>query len=307
MPTPLHPFPSLPSTGRLGGAGEADALMDAAKRGEPSKPNNAVEAAKNFESVMVTELLKTMRATIPEGEDGFAMKTTWGMFDESISNAAAGGLGLAPMIARDLGATEEEVRAMMRTNAAPVGPEASLRLHPKLGEPSAPPVPVGIQATARYEARLPSNGQRVRSGVASPGLPQPGLMPTRGVISSEYGWRTHPISGKRRFHEGVDIAAPEGTEIRAVQSGKVRFAGNKGGYGKVVELEHADGSITRYAHAARIHVQRGDRIEVGESIADVGQTGHATGPHLHFQVERGGKATDPIEYLTELRAAQKGP
>jgi murein DD-endopeptidase MepM/ murein hydrolase activator NlpD len=127
-------------------------------------------------------------------------------------------------------------------------------------------------------------------------------MPVDGVVSSDFGWRTHPISGKRRFHEGMDIAAPTGTEVRAVQSGTVRFAGTKGGYGNVVELEHGDGTVTRYAHASRLHVRRGDKIEVGESIADVGQTGHATGPHLHFQVEREGEAVDPVDYLSALRA-----
>ncbi len=303
MPTPLD---QLSSTGALTRAGASELAELSKKRGDTS-PTNAVDAAKNFESLMVTELLKTMRSTIPENEDGFAMNTVWGMFDEAISKTAAGGLGLAPMLARDLGATEEEVNAMTLVGPEASGAEARLRL----AQPGASAAQMGAPTKSlaapdkparRYQALMPTTAGRVRSGVAGVGLPQPGLMPVEGVVSSEFGWRTHPISGKRRFHEGMDIAAPTGTEIRAVQAGEVRFAGSKGGYGNVVELEHRDGTITRYAHASRVHVRRGDKIEVGESIADVGQTGHATGPHLHFQVERGGDPIDPVDYLTALRA-----
>ena len=229
------------------------------------------------------------------------------MFDEAISDAASGGLGLAPMIARDLGASEEEVRAMSFGASGPSGREAALRLGVNPAEGPGAPSNSPVRAAQRYARHLPPPGERIRAGVLDLGRPQPGLMPVEGVVSSPFGWRTHPITGDRRFHEGVDIAAPEGTEIRAVQSGVVRFAGRRGGYGNVVELEHPDGSVSRYAHASRIHVRRGDRVEVGESVADVGQTGHATGPHLHFQVERDGKAVDPNAYLSDLRVAHKGP
>lgn len=297
----------LSSTAALAGAG-ANELVELSKRGANAKPTSAVEAAKNFESLMVTELLKTMRATIPENEDGFAMNTVWGMFDEAISKTAAGGLGLAPMLARDLGATEDEIKSLTLMGPSPSGSEARLRLTgPEAAPTDIPGAPTKTMAAAekplqRYEALMPPNAGRMRSGVGAFGLPQAGLMPVDGVVSSDFGWRTHPISGKRRFHEGMDIAAPTGTEVRAVQSGTVRFAGTKGGYGNVVELEHGDGTVTRYAHASRLHVRRGDKIEVGESIADVGQTGHATGPHLHFQVEREGEAVDPVDYLSALRA-----
>ena len=303
MPTPLD---QLSSTGALTRAGASELAELSKKRGDTS-PNNAVDAAKNFESLMVTELLKTMRSTIPENEDGFAMNTVWGMFDDAISKTAAGGLGLAPMLARDLGATEEEVKAMTLLGPSASGKEAQLKLSTspasaeRMGAPTKS-LAASDKPVQRYEAFMPATSGRVRAGVGSMGLPQAGLMPVEGVVSSEFGWRTHPISGKRRFHEGMDIAAPTGTEIRAVQTGTVRFAGPKGGYGNVVELEHRDGTITRYAHASRVHVRPGDKIEVGESIADVGQTGHATGPHLHFQVERAGEPIDPVDYLTALRA-----
>ena len=118
-----------------------------------------------------------------------------------------------------------------------------------------------------------------------------------GRVSSKYGWRTHPISGVRKFHGGMDIAALEGTEIRAAQAGTVTFSGHRPGYGKTVEIRHADGTTGRYAHASRLHVQIGDRVDAGEGIADVGQTGQATGPHLHFEVRRHGHPIDPQRWL----------
>ena len=124
MPTPLD---QLSSTGALTRAGASE-LADLSKKRGSTSPNNAVDAAKNFESLMVTELLKTMRSTIPENEDGFAMNTVWGMFDDAISKTAAGGLGLAPMLARDLGATEEEVKAMTLLGPSASGKEARLEL-----------------------------------------------------------------------------------------------------------------------------------------------------------------------------------
>ncbi|MGB1700163.1 MAG: rod-binding protein, partial [Nannocystaceae bacterium] len=124
MAGPLHPL----GTTAAQASADATELEALSKRRGDRKPHNAVEAAKNFESLMVTELLKTMRATIPENENGFAMNTVWGMFDDAISKTAAGGLGLAPMLARDLGASEEEVRTMTRMSATPSGPESRLRL-----------------------------------------------------------------------------------------------------------------------------------------------------------------------------------
>jgi len=111
-----------------------------------------------------------------------------------------------------------------------------------------------------------------------------------GNITSRFGWRG------RDWHPAVDIAAPEGTPVRAADSGVVTFAGWEAGYGRLIIIDHGDGLTTRYGHLSRILVQPGDRVERGQVIGSVGQTGRATGPHLHFEVRIGGEARNPLQY-----------
>lgn len=118
-----------------------------------------------------------------------------------------------------------------------------------------------------------------------------------GWISSAFGYRNDPFSGKRAFHAGVDIASKSGVPIRAVASGVVIAASVKPGYGVTVEINHGKGYITRYAHALKAMVELGDRVEKGDVVAVVGSTGRSTGAHLHFEVLRDGKPVDPRKYL----------
>lgn len=118
-----------------------------------------------------------------------------------------------------------------------------------------------------------------------------------GRISSKFGYRRHPIRKTVIFHRGLDIAAPQGTPIRAVLPGTVTFSGRRGGYGHVVEIKHANGLVTRYAHNERNIVKAGVRVRAGEQIARVGSSGISTGPHLHFEVIRRGERLDPLLYL----------
>ncbi|MFM7887623.1 MAG: peptidoglycan DD-metalloendopeptidase family protein [Pseudanabaena sp.] len=122
---------------------------------------------------------------------------------------------------------------------------------------------------------------------------------TGAVISSGFGWRVHPVTGERRLHKGVDFAAPTGTPIFAAADGVVTDAGwTDSGYGNIVELRHSDGSVTLYAHTNRVYVFKGQVVNRGQAIAEVGSTGRSTGPHLHFEVQPDGKnAVDPMDYL----------
>jgi len=122
-----------------------------------------------------------------------------------------------------------------------------------------------------------------------------------GWISSKYGWRTNPFSGRRAFHAGVDIAAKWGAETIAVASGVVVHAGLMGGYGYLVEINHGDGYVTRYAHNEEILVKQGDTVSQGQVIARVGSTGYSTGPHVHFEVLRKGKTINPVKYMRASR------
>ena len=122
-------------------------------------------------------------------------------------------------------------------------------------------------------------------------------MPVRGRLSDKYGWRKHPVYRKRLFHAGIDIAAPKGTPIAAVQNGKVIYAGRRAGYGNLVIVSHANGFSTRYAHCSSILVKKGQNIRAGQLVAKVGATGVATGNHLHFEVRKNGKTQNPLTYL----------
>ena len=116
-------------------------------------------------------------------------------------------------------------------------------------------------------------------------------MPTRGSISSRYGMRNG------RMHRGLDIAAKTGTAIKAADGGKVVFAGYKGAFGNLVEIDHGNGFKTRYAHCSKILVKVGDKVYKGQHIANVGNTGRSTGSHLHFEVLKNGKNYNPSNYL----------
>jgi len=110
-------------------------------------------------------------------------------------------------------------------------------------------------------------------------------LPVSGVISSPRGWRRDPINGESRYHAGTDIAAPMGTPIRAVAEGRVIESGSKSGYGNTVVVETGDGRKMLYAHNNQNFVRVGDWVSRGDTIAEVGSTGRATGPHVHFEVK----------------------
>ena len=116
-------------------------------------------------------------------------------------------------------------------------------------------------------------------------------------LSSSYGWRRNPLTGTMNMHEGLDFSAPPGTPIRASTGGVVRTVTVHPGYGNMVEIDHGEGLITRYAHARVILVKEGQIVARGEVIARVGSTGLSTGPHLHFEVRRNDKALDPRAFL----------
>lgn len=139
-----------------------------------------------------------------------------------------------------------------------------------------------------------------RAGVAAS---LPSLTPINyPYLSSSFGWRRHPISGRHVMHEGLDFAAPRGTPIYAASGGVVTVAGYKSGYGKMVEIHHGNDLVTRYAHASKVKVKTGDIVERGQEIAAVGSTGHSTGPHLHFEVRMAGHPLDPVLFLEKPEA-----
>lgn len=123
------------------------------------------------------------------------------------------------------------------------------------------------------------------------------IWPVRGVITSYFGNRRHPIFRVVKFHTGIDVAARSGTPIKAADSGVVIFSGWWGGYGNVVIINHGKGLQTVYAHQLRRYVSKGDKVDKHQVIGLVGSTGYSTGPHLHFEVRRNGETQNPMRYL----------
>ena len=140
-----------------------------------------------------------------------------------------------------------------------------------------------------------SGGSQVR--VSSSGF----IYPISGPITSQFGWRTHPIFKSRIFHSGIDIGGPNGGTIKASNDGKVIYAGWYGGYGKVVILDHGviNGKpiTTLYGHMSAITVSNGQFVKKGQQVGREGSTGYSTGPHCHFEVRVNGKPTNPLNYI----------
>lgn len=125
----------------------------------------------------------------------------------------------------------------------------------------------------------------------------PSIWPTHGWLTSRYGYRISPFTGKKQFHAGIDIAGAAGTEVVAPAEGKVVFVGKRGAMGNSLIIDHGFGVRTQYGHTSKIFVKRGDVVERGEKIAAMGNTGRSTGPHLHYVVQVHGKTQNPLDYI----------
>ena len=118
-----------------------------------------------------------------------------------------------------------------------------------------------------------------------------------GWISSYYGYRIDPFNGKKTFHHGLDFAGKSGSDVNTVADGIVSWTGKRSGYGQMVEIEHGNGYVTRYAHNKSLTVKKGERVEKGQQVALMGSTGRSTGPHVHFEVLLDGKTVNPYNFV----------
>jgi murein DD-endopeptidase MepM/ murein hydrolase activator NlpD len=156
----------------------------------------------------------------------------------------------------------------------------------------------GLTSIAQKAAGSSAGGTDTRSVEAQnvsallPDIPRP-------QISSGYGTRRDPFTGELKFHSGIDISAPEGTEIHAAAQGTVVFSGEQRGYGNVVILDHGNGYLTKYAHNQENLVKEGEKIDYGSVIARAGSTGRSTGSHVHFEVLHNGQAVNPGRILAK--------
>ena len=166
------------------------------------------------------------------------------------------------------------------------------------------------QQTQQKEDRLASLAQKLSTQPTTTIINMPttgsyagnGMLALRPItssarMSSGFGYRIHPVTGKSKFHKGMDFAAPIGTPIYATGNGVVTFSGWGTGYGRYVEVDHGNGTVTRYAHTSANYVNVGDTVYANQQIAAVGNTGRSTGAHLHYEVRQNGQAVNPQTYL----------
>ena len=238
------------------------------------------KVSQEFESLFVAYLLKIMRETIEESglaEGGLGKSIYTDLFDQELARDIAqhGALGISDLLIRRL-STE------------------------------------GLEGPAESSSQRPAGGPQKRPPVSSaPGLSSPVTdleadaevpdfrMPIQAPVSSSFGMRRDPFTSQLRFHKGLDLAAPTGTKVRAALAGEVIYAGYQPGFGNTVVLQHSDGLLTRYAHLASTEVRKGELIGTEDVLGSVGNSGHSTGPHLHFEVLRWGEQIDPMPTSAE--------
>lgn len=147
----------------------------------------------------------------------------------------------------------------------------------------------------------------LRSGVRIPDLTILTVDPVADTESSGFGWRRDPFRHSRRYHRGTDFRARPGTPVLCAGDGVVVFAGRQHGYGNVIYIDHGGGVVTRYAHLRRIETRRDAAVTAGERIGQVGSTGRATGPHLHFEIRLDGRAVDPVTAMAIADLERQSP
>jgi len=238
--------------------------------------------AKEMEAMFAYEMIKVMRETSDMSAKGSLGKDTYmSLFDQEISRILAErGLGLRDMLEKGL-----QHMANKAGNVPTALDKQNIKTEGKQ--------PV----TDEIKALLPAIGLNKEKQALIDEVKT--LLPDidRARISSGYGRRQDPYTGEQKNHFGLDIAAPEGTEVHSVRNGTVLFSGEQKGYGNVVVIDHGDGFLAKYAHNQINLVQQGQEVEAGSVIAQVGSTGRSTGPHVHFEVLYQGEHVHPDTLL----------
>lgn len=257
----------------------SNALLDSLKglKGKGGAENEAQmkKAAQQFESFFVSQIFDSIQKAVPENEflgGGNEQSIFQSMFIEEVTKQGAEhgpGMGIAAAILKQMKGPQ-----CVPTVADPAlaGVEKAADAHEHADEPKS------------LEALPHDPAEEVSEPIAA-------------EITSEFGTRRDPITGRHRHHSGVDLAVPMRTPLYAPEEGKVIFSGVKGGYGKAVILEHASGLTTLYAHNDQNTVQLGQSVKAGELIGFSGSSGRSTGPHLHVEVRKEGVALNPEKYV----------
>jgi murein DD-endopeptidase MepM/ murein hydrolase activator NlpD len=214
-------------------------------------------------------------------------------------------LALAALSDEATGKTDSIMQSLARVGIKPKLPDFDADAE---GGPLLPPVDgaelsSSLVDDANAVAEALERYKAARGAADSAPVHRPLAKATR--LSSTFGNRKDPFTGRLAFHSGMDFAAPQGTAVLAAGYGKVVYVGQISGYGNVVEVDHGNGIVTLYGHLSAFLVKEGQWVKTGTPIARVGSTGRSTGPHLHFEVRRSDKAVDPSGYLSAGRSIQQ--
>jgi len=193
--------------------------------------------------------------------------------------------------------TADAIVAALRDAGLPVDPDYGT------GDVGGPLVPVGASDPFETEVEELDDALTKLDGIRRAAVRLPIANPAPGQsVTSGFGVRRDPLIGRPAFHAGIDFRASVGVPVRASGAGTVVKAGWNGGYGRMVEIDHGSGLTTRYAHLSRIEVAEGDTVAAGAVVGLSGSSGRSTGPHLHYEVRRNGKATNPVRFISAGKA-----
>ncbi|WP_373534343.1 M23 family metallopeptidase [Microcoleus sp.] len=204
---------------------------------------------------------------------------------------------------RDMLDTLRKQAVERSTRIAGVLGQFGMKMTSDVGGVGGPYIP--LDPGTQFEAHVEALDQSLKSlDLANSMLSRlPVGNPAKGApLSSPFGARSDPFLGHAAMHAGLDFKAATGTPVRATADGKVVDAGRNGGYGNMVEIDHGNGTATRYAHLSKISVATGDKVTRGTVVGEVGSTGRSTGPHLHYEVRKHGNAVDPVRFLKAGRS-----
>lgn len=259
---------------------------------------NPDELTLAMQSEMETQRLRIEDATRTAGENMDALALRLGKLQAHVIRLDALGQRLTSMAKLDKGEFNFE------RLPAQGGPEVAS----KDSATNSMGVPDFIKSLDELSNQLKDRGQQLsvleemmmNRNLAAEVIPA-GRPINRGWLSSYYGKRADPFTGRRAHHGGIDFAGKLGSDVVAVAAGVVTYAGKRSGYGNLVEINHGKGYATRYGHNSEINIKVGETVKKGQVVAKMGTSGRSTGPHVHFEVLYNGRAVNPIKYINASR------
>lgn len=242
-------------------------------------PSKVKELASQFEGLLLSQMMKDLKLSLGGEEDDPESGNDMGPLGDVMTSelglalSRAGGFGLGHALS---GALLKQLPGAKSSDDDAIAGAAEANL--PLGTPASVTTPEPVPAPASAPAA------------------------TAARVSSGFGWRSDPIDGATKFHKGLDLAVAHGTTVYAPADGRVESVGQQTGYGLTVVVRHANGFETRYAHLSAANVQPGDAVAAGESLAQTGNSGRSTGPHLHLEVLQNSQPVDPTGWVNAVVA-----